>query len=145
MQESSNALEQEIIIEKDSIQSFDSLIKSFSTIKTDSEKANTFFIKRDEVVNFLDSIESLASTTRTQISTQSVSEKKSTTNSNLLSVVVNARGSYSSLHYLIRILEELPYQTEIQNVRLSNNGGGEGQEQSGGSWSADITIVGVMF
>jgi hypothetical protein len=138
-------LEQEVIQEKESMLAFEALMKTASNIKADSEKANTFFIKRDEVVNFLDVIESLASTTKTNIIIQSVSDKSSDPNSALLSVNVNAKGSYSNLHYLIRMFEELPYQTEIQNVRLINQGSGVGDKQGSNTWSLDVSIVGVML
>jgi hypothetical protein len=141
IKESTSVLEQDILKEKESLLAFDSLVKTVSNIKEDSEKINTYFIKRDEVVNFLDVIESLASTTKTQISIQSVSDKNSDPNSMLLSVVVHANGSYSNLHYLIRLFEELPYQTEIQNVRLLSQGT---KDQGGSAWTLDVTIVGVM-
>lgn len=143
--ESVATLEQEVIQEKESMLAFEALMKTASNIKADSEKANTFFIKRDEVVNFLDVIESLASTTKTNIIIQSVSDKSTDPNNSLLSVNVNARGSYSNLHYLLRMFEELPYQTEIQNVRLINQGVGVGDKQSSNTWSLDVSIVGIML
>ena len=140
-----NNLQQEIIQEKDSIQAFDTLVKTASNIKADSEKANTFFIKRDEVVNFLDTVESLASSTKTQITIQSVSDKSIATSSALLSVSVKVTGSYSNLNYLTRMIEELPYQTEIQSIRFSNQTSVDDKKQGVSTWSADINIVGVMF
>lgn len=145
LENTTTTLEQDIVSEKDSIQSFDSLAKSFSNIKIDSEKVNAFFIKRDEVVNFLDTIESLASTTKTQISIQSVTDKKTASGSALISIGVSASGSYTNLHHLIRLLEELPYQTEIQNVRLTRGKMSDDKNQSNTLWSADINIVGIMF
>lgn len=143
--EYTNAMEVEIVEQKNSIQAFDALVKNAQNIQSDSEKANTFFIKRDEVVSFLDTIESLAKITNTEVLVQSVSDKDTANNSKLLSVVLYAKGSYSNLHYLIRMLEELPYQTEIQNIRLSNLGIVDDKKQSVAYWSADINIVGVMF
>jgi hypothetical protein len=145
MKSSASLLEQEVIQERDSIQAFGSLVKNFSNIKEESQKANTFFIKKDEVVNFLDNIEALASTTNTQISIQAVSDKNTAASSSLLSVGVRAHGSYSNLYYLLRILEELPYQAEIQNVRLTNQRTTNDKGEVLGSWTADITIVGVMY
>lgn len=140
-----DSLEQEIAQKKESLQSFDSLIKMSSNIKADSEKINNFFIKRDEVVTFLDIVESLAPTTKTQISIRSVADKKTETGGALISININARGSYSNLHYLIRMLEELPYKTEIQNVRLSRDASIDEKGKSVNSWVADVIIVGVMI
>jgi hypothetical protein len=145
MESSASLLEQEVIQEKESIQTFDSLVKNFSNIKEESQKANTFFIKKDEVVDFLNKIEGLASTTNTQISIQAVTDKNTGSSSSLLSVGVKAHGSYSNLYYLLRILEELPYQAEIQNVRLTNQRTTNDKGEVLGSWTADITIVGVMY
>lgn len=145
MKTSVASIEQEIIKEKESLQAFESLIKTTSSLKTDSEKINSFYIKRDEVINFINIIESLASTTNTQLSIQTVVDKKMPTNGTLLSVDISAHGSYSNLHYLIRLLEELPYQTEIQNIKLSKGSFVDEQKQSVSSWSADINIVGIML
>ena len=142
--ESVQTLEQDIIQERDSLQAFEILVKSASNIKGDTEKANVFFIKRDEVVNFLDTIESLAFTTNTKVSIQSVNDKGETPNNKILSVEVHAQGTYSNLYYLLRMLENLPFQTEIQNVRLSKSGSSSDGKESF-PWSADINIVGVMF
>jgi hypothetical protein len=142
-EEYTQKLQQENIQETESVRSFDSLAKTVSNIKEDSEKANGYFIKREEVVNFLDTIESLGSTTKTKISIQSVNDKKNASSSSLLSVALNAKGTYSNLYYLIRMLEELPYQSEIQSIRLTNGFSGDKKEALG--WSLDIIIVGLMF
>jgi hypothetical protein len=145
MKKIANSVEQEIVQEKESLQAFESLIKTTSSIKTDSEKINSFYIKRAEVINFINKIESLASTTNTQLSIQRVVDKKMSTNGTLLFIDISAHGSYSNLHYLIRLLEELPYQTEIQNIKLSKGSFVDEEKQSMSSWSADINIVGIML
>jgi hypothetical protein len=122
--------------ETETAKSFDSLLRASSNINGDSEKANGYFIKRDEVVNFLDAIESLGSTTNTQISIKSVDDKKNASSSSLLSVNLIASGSYSNLYYLVRLLEEFPYQLEIQKIQLV---------KGVPNWTADINIIGVMF
>ena len=140
-----SSLEKEILLEKESILSFENLLKNVSNIKADSEKANTFFIKRDEVVNLLNTIESLASTTKTQILIKSVGDKSVSAGSSILSVVIQAQGSYSNIFYLIKILEELPYQTEIQSVKISNEKVSDEKNQIISNWSADIKIIGIMI
>jgi hypothetical protein len=142
---STGQMEREIIQEKESIHAFDALVKSYSNIKEESEKTSAYFIKEEEIVDFLDNIEALAKVTNTKISIQTVSDKNTASSSSLLSVDINARGSYSNLHYLLRILEELPYLTEIQSVRFVNGTAVDEKARSSISWTADITIVGVMY
>lgn len=139
---SATNLENEAATEKQSVESFAALAKTASNIKGDSEKANSFFIKRDDVVDFLDLIGSLSSTTGAEIVVQSVNEKKTSLNQPLLSVGVNVKGSYSSVYYSLRMLEELPYQTEIQSVKLSSQ---TPQNSKSNIWSADVNLVGIMF
>jgi len=138
-------MEQEIIQENDSLQAYDSLVRTFSNIKDDSERANMFFIKKDEVVNFLEIIEALSKITSTQISIQNVADKGTASSSSVLSVDVNARGSYSNLHYLLRLLEELPYQTEVQSVSFTNEKVANNKSPISNSWVANMTIVGVIY
>jgi len=138
-------LYQQIAVDRESIEDFNLLKKTAVNIKEDSEKINTFFVKQDDVVGFLDKIESLGMTTGTQVLIQSVTDKKIATSTTLISIGVNAQGSYSNVHYFIRMLEELPYQTEIQNVNLSSKIITDEKKQSISSWSADVNIIGVMY
>lgn len=138
-------LNQKIIEEKKASDSFNSLVRTVENIKENSEKISKFFIKKEEVVNFLDKIESLASDTNTQISIQSVTEKKIPEGGSLISVGISAQGTYSNVNYLIRMLEELPYQTEIQSVNLSKQTIVDDKKQSSVGWSGNIIVVGIMF
>lgn len=137
-------LNQEIVEEKIASDSFSSLLRTVENIKENSEKVGKFFIKKQEVVNFLDKIESLASTTKTEISIESVTEKKNPEGGSIISVGVNVKGAYSNVNYLIRMLEELPYQTEIQSVNLKQNTVDD-KKQGLTSWSGNIIILGIMF
>lgn len=145
MGESATVLESELMAEKQSIESFSALAKTATNIKADSEKANIFFIKRDDVVTFLDELESLSSTTKAHVSVQVVNEKKTSVNQPLLSVVVRVEGSYSDVYYTLRMLEELPYQTEIQNVKLTRDPVSNQKTSNVPQWSAEVNLVGVMF
>ena len=136
IEEYTKKLEQENAQQAESARSFESLTKTTSSIKEDSEKANSYFIKRDEVVKLLDTIEALGTTTKTQILIQSVTDKKNASSSALLVVGLRAVGSYTSLYHLIKLLEELPYQSEIQSIRII---------KGASSWSADISLISIMF
>jgi hypothetical protein len=136
---------QRIIENRRSVATFDSLKKNISDIEASSEKIDSFFIKKDEVVSFLDTLESLASTTNTKISIQTVSDKKVAPMGSVIVVGLNAQGSYSNIHKLIRLLEEMPYQTEIQNINLSSENGADNKNQAANYWSANITLLGLML
>ena len=143
MEDETVSLQGELKSEKQSLESFTALSKTASNIKADSEKANSFFIKRDEVVTFLDRVEEVASSTGASVSVKSVDEKKSQANQSLLAVSVQIDGSYSQVFYTLRMLEELPFQTEVRNVKLSNVSA-SGQKKIT-AWSAEVGLVGVMF
>ena len=138
------AVRAELASEKESLNSFNALVKTTSNIKADSEKAATFFIKKDEVSNFLDVVEGLASSTQTNISVKSVGEKK-IQDTAVLSLDINIVGTYKNVYYALSMLQELPYQTEIQNINLSLIKPEEGKKDQGNMWSADVQMVGIMF
>lgn len=143
---SATNLENESVTERQSLESFNALAKTASNIKADSDKANSFFIKRDEVVNFLDQIGNLSAITGANVLVKAVNEKKTSINKPILSVSVHIDGSYSNVYYALRMLEEMPYQTEIQNVRLSSVAVSEDKTtKTSVSWSAEANLVGVMF
>lgn len=137
-------LQTELISEKESLDSFNSLVKTTSNIKEDSEKANKFFIKKDEIANFLDVVEGIASSTQTDVSIKSVGEKK-IQDSAVLSLNIGVTGSYKNVYYTLSLLQELPYQTEIQKIKLYVNNAETGKELKENRWSADIEMVGIML
>lgn len=139
------SIKQRIEEKRQAIDTFNSLKKNTSDIKDEGDKINSFFIKRDEVVGFLNEIESLASTTKTKISIKAVDDKKMSQDNSMISVSLNAEGTYSSVHQLIRLLEEMPYQTEIQSVNLYNRTITDEKKQTTSNWSADISILGLML
>lgn len=137
-------LQTELVSEKESLNSFNALVKTTSNIKADSEKANKFFIKKDEVANFLDVVEGIASSTQTEVSIKSVGEKK-IQDSSALSLNIGVVGSYKNVYYALSLLQELPYQTEIQKLKLSIDNGETGKILKENTWSADIEMVGIML
>ena len=123
--------------EESSLASFLKLTKTASKIKTDGERAHSFFIKREDVADFLGKIEGVSFFTSTKVSEESVTEKKVDTQK-FIAVRVLVEGTYSQVYHAIQSFEKLPYQMEIQGVTLSKK---EGEKSA---WSAHVDIVGVM-
>ncbi|MEI6480467.1 MAG: hypothetical protein WCO12_03025 [bacterium] len=138
------AIESELDTEKISLDNYTYLVKTASNIKSESEKVNTFFIKKDEIVNFLDSVEKLSSISNTIISVQSLGEKEPVGDQHILNVQVHIQGDYSDVFKAIQLLEELPYYTEIQSVKLSNVET-RNEKNKKKVWQADVSFIGVML
>ncbi len=137
-------IESELDTEKISLNNYAYLVKTASNIKSESEKVNTFFIKKDEIVNFLDSVEKLSDVSNTLISVQSLGEKEPVGGQHILSVQVHIQGDYGDVCKAIQLLEELPYYIEIQSIKLSNIEMENGKNKKK-VWQADVSFIGVML
>lgn len=144
--ETSSSLNLELKGEQDSVNYFNELSKTAANLKDDSEKANSFFIKRDQIVDFLNLVDTIGSYTNTKISVFSVSEKKAGANQNYLLLSLNISGTYSEVYYATRFLEELPYQTEIKTLKLSRDNSviDDKKNIKTNLWSAKVDLVGIM-
>lgn len=136
------SVETDLYTEESSLESFRQLAKTASNIKGDSDKANTFFIKREEVVNFLDVIEGVASSTGATVTVESVNDKKDKDQA-FVTVDIKIEGSYKNVYHTIRVLEQLPYQSEIESVDMGLSGGTS--KTNIPQWSADVNLIGVIL
>ena len=136
-------LQADLSAEEQSIASFKNLSKTASTVKDDSQKANNFFIKNDEIVNFLDLVESFSSTTDTQIKVQTVNEVAVNKDQKLLDISIGVSGAYKDVYHAMRILEEIPYQTELKKVSFSFDSSSEKTKTR--IWTAQIELIGVIY
>jgi len=135
----------ELGTEKSSIDSYVSLAKTASSIKDESEKINTFFIKKDEIVDFLNDIEKISNVSNASISVKSLGEKELSEDQHILNVQIHIQGSYSNVYRTMQLLENLPYYTEIQSVKLSHVEIENGAKNKDNVWQSDINFNGVIL
>ncbi|HEY4514801.1 MAG TPA: hypothetical protein VJJ22_01430 [Candidatus Paceibacterota bacterium] len=93
---------------------------------------NQSFIKLGDEASFLENIESLATSTKIEMSVSSFEKVDKT-----LHLVMQTKGSFARNYYFLSLLESLPYEMKINKATLSTN---PGDIESGWSGRYDITI-----
>lgn len=107
-------------------------------------RVNGFILSDDEVVGFIESLESLAKDIGLEETTEAVSDTAypgfDAKKWNGLQIVLSVRGSWSRVYQFLSLLENLPYQTTLLRVVIEKAGGAEGLESPGAEWKGDFTI-----
>jgi|GEM_PF-3347161 hypothetical protein len=93
-------------------------------IEETKEKVSTLsshFIYEAGVVSFLESLEALDTVTGTETTIVSVSVKEggSATEKKSLTVSLDSEGSFVGVYHLLRLIENLPYEIDVQQTSFS--------------------------
>lgn len=109
-------------------------------IETKGDQLGNFFLKRDDLVGFLDFIESLGQKTGAQIKIDSISESK-VGDKTQIALSVRMDGSFSGVYRTIRLLEEMPYQSRIIGYNIDKIS----SDKKGQFWGGSINFVVPLF
>ncbi|MFA6295619.1 MAG: hypothetical protein WC666_04380 [Candidatus Paceibacterota bacterium] len=128
-----------------------------SSYKTSIEKwtrLKELFVPSDEVVDFIESIESLDQQTGSKIALASIDADKlddaTFGTKGTIRVKVNATGSWYSVMHVLSLAEVLPYKISISNVRIdrytssSDESSVKGNQVNSG-WKLSFDIEAVMI
>jgi hypothetical protein len=88
--------------------------------KPEREKLDTYFIGSDNVVSFIERIESLSTITKVTTAINSVGIDKSTTDNTFEYVTLNgtAEGSFSNVYWFLSLLESIPLQITVDQIYI---------------------------
>jgi hypothetical protein len=103
-----------------------SLRAVFSATTNEREKINSYFIQSDGAVDFLTTIENLATFAGLSNETQSVTTEEDSPTSNTrewLHITFKTKGTWQNTYYFISLLESLPYNLVIHKIDLIATGG----------------------
>ena len=109
----------DIKVRKD--QRLSSIKQLMADLDKEIKQIDTYFVSKDGVVNFLESLEALRSVSGAYINVNSVSVNDSELNNipyELLNVEFTARGSWRSIVKLISLIEILPLGVTIERMQL---------------------------
>jgi hypothetical protein len=124
--------------DKNELKYFSKLERSMPDIKNDSERANDYFIKRENLDSFIDLIEEIKESTNATISVSLHEQEKD--KQKYLDVIVKIDGEYSQVYHALQVLQELPYQTEIVSVNFQKN-----NNVKDAKWSASVNLIGNII
>ena len=124
-----NIREQEVVIQeaqKNSSYQLATLVKR--EIDPAKEQIAEYFIDKKNFIDFVERVESLADKAQVTI------EKRSSENKGALQLGVDFEGSFSNSMYFVALVESLPINLKIDNVRIE-------QTSEGDLWRGWVTIV----
>jgi hypothetical protein len=131
------ALKEEIQ-KQEKVKSLSVLMQSIEQEKISFE---SHFVKKSDIVSFLNSIEQLAEIVGANASITTVDENKEGTQ---LALSVSTEGSFDSIYKFLMLLENAPYEIEITGFDMKKVGGG-GSVGSGADWNAIFKIKLLSF
>lgn len=121
-----------------------SMLKSFKNYQADISLLQSFFIKKQSEVDFIEYIERTAKSQGLGIviDTVSLDSPKNIAAYNIEYLVLNfnVKGSWSRVWNFSRMLEVLPYSTNIRSFALLKEGGGELSTTSVSTWKGIYSI-----
>lgn len=123
------------------------IINLYNSTKIPRSKLPSFLINANQAVKFIESIESLGSQVGSLVNISSIDSQKSENNSpgtfSSIKAHVEARGSWSSVMRTLMLFENLPYQSKINNVKISSSFG-ENQRISGRQWTLSLDVFSTL-
>ena len=122
---------------REEIQMLDRAVKN---IQKESVEIDNHFVKSEDVVPFLNTIEALAPRVGTRAETASVDISSDKTS---LLVRIEVEGSFSGIYKFIKLLENSPYQLEFTSVDLLDRGVVGSNKLP--VWGADLSIRILSF
>ncbi len=109
--------------------------------KSEQLTIGTFFLTSDRVVDFLEELEHLATSTNLESQTNSVTDASweglESSKWEALSVSLSTKGSWQNSYRFLGLLERLPYRSSITRVTLQKIE----EEKGSASWQADISLL----
>ena len=121
-----------------------SLDQSIKTIEPEREELETHFAQGSDVVPFLNSLEALGSSSGCKAKISSVDLSGDNTG---LIVQLSATGSFVQIYKFITLLENSPYQLEIDSASIQNSVSGDNLKNNvnNSTWEANFKIKLVSF
>lgn len=118
---SSNEKEGRILLLQAKDQDVSSQKKLIEETKEKVSTLSSHFIYEAGVVGFLESLEALDAITGTETTIVSVGVKEdaSATNKDILSVSLDSEGSFAGVYHVLRLIENLPYEIDVQETSFS--------------------------
>jgi len=120
------------VLETEQLQSTKHLIND---TREQREKLNNYFVTEDEIVVFIEQIESLGSFAGVSLELNAV-DVVSDAGDDALSLKFTTYGSWEGTYYLLALIETLPYNIYIERVRVLR----EDSENKGSQWRGDFNI-----
>ncbi len=121
------------------------------TISTTEEKRlllDSYFVSHDTVATFLDALEQLGTVAGVDFTIASVNEKIQDKNP-ILSIQVNAKGTFQQVYNLVSLLEVAPYEFQFETVNLTAGGDSDSDSATGAvletPWEARIVFNLLTF
>lgn|SRR3989344_1301345 len=113
--------------------------QSLETIRADKAELETHFSRSGDVVPFLNTIERLAkeSGTRAEVTLVDLSESR-----DLLTVSVNASGSFEAIYKFMILLENSPYELELTAVSMRKSSPEDAKQRE---WSSVFKLKLLTF
>ncbi len=118
-----------------------SLESSLKSVAPERAELETHFAKSSDVVPFLDMIEKLAVATGAEAEVEQVSVSDDKTS---LIVNMKAKGSFDATYKFIRLLENSPYELEINSLNMQKQGVGDPTVVTQ-EWITSIAIKLISF
>jgi len=121
-------------------------LKSTRRLMVDTEtervKIDALFVSEDDIVGFIEKIESLGRHAGVSLELKSVDDSK--TEDNVLSLRFTTNGNWESTFYFLALVESLPERIEVDGVNLRNTSRTEGGKTTP-SWFGDFSISLLSF
>jgi hypothetical protein len=99
--------------------------KNLKTITAQGERLSLLYIEHENIVDFIQMIESIIKTNKLVGQVVSVSEVASQeleyVNKEKLLLAINARGEWADIYKLVGLLEKLPFKSSVDSVSLINS------------------------
>ncbi|MBT3282845.1 hypothetical protein HON59_01515 [bacterium] len=128
-------------------------LKSVKNIIKDTadgrEKIDTYFIKDDEIINFIGEVEKIGRDIGVEVEIISVSigdSKLQQDNvSELLNLDLEAEGSWSRVFRFLTLVEKMPFKVNISTINLEAIYEGESKKYSSGIWKGFFSINAIKL
>ena len=99
-----------------------------------------FFIDKNNVLGFIETIEKIATTSNVSLVIENVTPDDTHINESLpygiLNMTLTARGSYDSINMFLKNLEKLPYYVDFNGIKMVAIG-----EKGNSEWSINMTLT----
>jgi len=107
--------------------------KTVKETEIQRSKIDTYFIMRDDIVDFTQKVESLGGTSNTELAITGLN-----TQGNTLSFELESKGSFVDIVHLISLIENLPFKLDI-NKSYINKVSGDGGNQWNGNFNVTLS------
>jgi len=123
----------EIIVEQNKKNNFSNVSQNIRQLDIIQNRIENALISEDEVVGFIDLLEDIAEESQVNVSIDRVDFKEPENDNKLglLSMNLSFSGSWESVNFYIKNIEELKYTKRINSIRFSKNNQ---------NWSVNFTL-----